>query len=77
MEEIACVFPTQGPLSQPTPVTILTLSWLDSLARAAFAFVYAAAQSKVWARAGDVNDNPKVAARHRLRSMAVILAAGR
>lgn len=77
MEEMACVFPTQGPLSQPTPVTIFTLSWSDSLARAAFAFVYAAVQSKVWARAGDVNDNPKVAARHRFRSMAEIVSAGR
>lgn len=43
MLDTAPVLPTQGPFDQPTPVTILTLSLLFNLAKAAFALVYAAA----------------------------------
>lgn len=39
------MFPTQGPFDHPIPVTMLTLSLLESFARAALALVYAAAQS--------------------------------
>ena len=39
------MLPTQGPLFQPTPVTILSLSLFDSLANAALALVYEAAQA--------------------------------
>ena len=41
------MFPTHGPLFQPTPVTILILSLFDNLARAALALVYADAQAPV------------------------------
>jgi hypothetical protein len=37
--ETAPVLPTHGPLPQPTPVTILTLSLLFNLANAALALV--------------------------------------
>jgi hypothetical protein len=37
MELIAAVFPTQGPLFQPTPVTMLILSCCDIFASAAAA----------------------------------------
>ena len=47
MLETAPVLPTQGPLPQPTPVIILTLSLLFNLAKAALALVYAAAQVPV------------------------------
>lgn len=47
MLETAPVLPTQGPFIQPTPVTILTLSLLFNLARAALALVYAAAHVPV------------------------------
>jgi len=39
MLETAPVLPTQGPFIQPTPVTILTLSLLFNLAKAALALV--------------------------------------
>jgi hypothetical protein len=39
MLETAPVLPTHGPLPQPTPVTILTLSLLFNLANAALALV--------------------------------------
>ena len=42
MLDTAPVLPTQGPFDQPTPVTILTLSLLLNLARAAFWFVFSA-----------------------------------
>jgi hypothetical protein len=43
--EIAAIFPTQGPFSHPIPVANETLFAFDNFATAAFALVYAAAQS--------------------------------
>jgi hypothetical protein len=45
MLDTAPVLPTQGPLFQPTPVTILILSLFDNFAKAAVALVYADAHA--------------------------------
>jgi hypothetical protein len=43
----AFVFPTQFPACQPVPVTMPTLSAIDSFARAAVALVYASSQLRI------------------------------
>jgi hypothetical protein len=65
------VFPTQGPFSQPTPVTILTLSLLFSLAKAALALVYAAAHVPV--PVPGVPDPPDVGAEDVLEDCEVVV----
>jgi hypothetical protein len=65
------VLPTQGPFSQPTPVTILTLSLLFSLAKAALALVYAAAHVPV--PVPGVPDPPDVGAEDVLEDFEVVV----
>jgi hypothetical protein len=65
------VLPTQGPFSQPTPVTILTLSLLFSLAKAALALVYAAAHVPV--PIPGVPDPPDVGAEDVLEDCEVVV----
>lgn len=47
MEPTGLVLPTQGPLFQPTPVTMFILSCCEILAKAVFACEYAAAHAPV------------------------------